>query len=1524
MDISSINEIRTGIDNLISRSEVYKQVVGDASDTLKKDFNRSLHEATLSLNQQNSALGALSREFRQNHLPALRTHIQSMKEEARSAKVLETQMKMLTFQAASFTEKMKMVASAGEKVGRGIGSVTNFLKTQENKLGDVRKSLLDYNRQMFEVSRQAQVFGRQEIFTDSFWDDVAKNTNLSKIEFLGLHKAVNELYNGIGPTQNEMEKFATSIRQNFGGSAAVIDDVSRRLYALNDTLPGLGRHLTEFAKGARQVDGQQALQYSMALERAGTSMRELIALNQLFTKSNKDQNKLLGFENAVQDHNRAIQDANVNMGQTSETALIAIEKSMTKLVVVVDKLAKTFKPLTVSILSLKTIGMGAVVSFAGAVQGLSANFRALSGSVNMATSSTGRFRMSASTLGKGMMVAGAVSGVAGMAYNDFTANRSGTAGESFADKQSRLLEHASSSRRGIGRIAGGIIGGVGGGLLGGPMGVAIGSSMGSGVGSMLSGIGGMSDEQKGKMTSAAKAFGSVEQTEKFKRGLDLKGVQLKSENDILNVVKMQATEEKRILAIDSLIKSNTYSREQLNGKLNQGLLKSYDNQSKSLDILNKQSATVIERIQKYREMKNILSKTNEQLASIAQLHSGMVSAANGLVGSHGTAAVHMAKQADAMRQQYMLAVQMEKLQGEQQGNTTTDMARQLSPIMQKKLGGVIDQKSINQLSSLAAKFMSLSKQLAGATDVGEVKSLRQKTELAEAEFSNRAKALGVADATLEKDEKGNHIVSRQLSTMLDIEQSRERQERLVNRMQINRQAAIQEGRATMSYHEGAASLMQKQRDLTRARVELEEASAAGFAMSFRGRKQMFDMLVQETKMQVNAKKALEGKIALEMKSISGNQQIQSVLKNVGISMETVKQAGERNFTALEKVNSKMAEIHSKGTSQSKLTAEALERINTFASLRIEKEQTILGLQTEQVKMAMSLREGYLDVINEMTTGADLVSKLLPDAQRGIVSLHEMQMIARGEQQGGAMRRGFVSVTPFKESTDVSRAARYTQGGFQAPEIGGIAKAHINMMMKGLSEEIKAGGPKHFGGQRGPEQSGIFGGMFARGGRIPGAPSDQDNMAAMVNGRTPIRVASGEYIVNARATQRHLPLLEEINGPGSNSDGFASGGLLEERLIKSAVSDRVRAKGRATGSNTSGYSGLVNYYMRFEGMSRKDAVEAADTNVNKYHEQHRFDRFNWKLWNLGNVVSPSIKSALGIGTGFDDDHLVDSDVASKVYRKKVRGRTVSANRKKFDHHSLSRGVQSESAGFVDAYQARAEAREDNLYIDNLKKVYNLVPGSKRAIKKKFLEFRKSGGFESSEAALKAASSEYFKEVDQVNSARFGTALSNQVNKRSTTASFKVWASDNDLPEGWAKRVLSAQLYAAENSSKMKVMSSRLRKLRRYKRLIEGGHEGTDKYNKMQKSLGFDESYLGREENIKDVNRRIRKLRMDVKKYKTEGYASGGLVGGDSGLSSLTMSGGLRIGSLHLNGRVIGQDVAGGLGQEWKSMAQNAYG
>jgi hypothetical protein len=131
-----------------------------------------------------------------------------------------------------------------------------------------------------------------------------------------------------------------------------------------------------------------------------------------------------------------------------------------------------------------------------------------------------------------------------------------------------------------------------------------------------------------------------------------------------------------------------------------------------------------------------------------------------------------------------------------------------------------------------------------------------------------------------------------------------------------------------------------------------------------------------------------------------------------------------------------------------------------------------------------------------------------------------------------------------------------------------AKTPVTFVVKHVINPLIEGYNKIAGVFGAPKGDTIKG--FEQGGRIPGAPSSTDNRLAQMVGPAgkalgALKVATGEYIVNARDTARALPLLHWINSgmkggpdtaaayigrpmtryPGDGSEGFAfaKGGLV---------------------------------------------------------------------------------------------------------------------------------------------------------------------------------------------------------------------------------------------------------------------------------------------------------------------------------------------------------------------------------------------
>lgn len=78
--------------------------------------------------------------------------------------------------------------------------------------------------------------------------------------------------------------------------------------------------------------------------------------------------------------------------------------------------------------------------------------------------------------------------------------------------------------------------------------------------------------------------------------------------------------------------------------------------------------------------------------------------------------------------------------------------------------------------------------------------------------------------------------------------------------------------------------------------------------------------------------------------------------------------------------------------------------------------------------------------------------------------------------------------------------------------------------------------------------------YARGGMIPGRPAfGYDDRMGLIDGKKPITVGSGEYIVNAMDTQRFRPILDAINfGHGRGLGAFFSGGIVKSKDVSNTT------------------------------------------------------------------------------------------------------------------------------------------------------------------------------------------------------------------------------------------------------------------------------------------------------------------------------------------------------------------------------------
>lgn len=110
----------------------------------------------------------------------------------------------------------------------------------------------------------------------------------------------------------------------------------------------------------------------------------------------------------------------------------------------------------------------------------------------------------------------------------------------------------------------------------------------------------------------------------------------------------------------------------------------------------------------------------------------------------------------------------------------------------------------------------------------------------------------------------------------------------------------------------------------------------------------------------------------------------------------------------------------------------------------------------------------------------------------------------------------------------------------------------------LNGQNKRGPDKGRNGMGGYASGGLFDGM------LPGPPSDVDNLMGVGPGGA-FGLAGGEYVINARQTRKHLPLLQAVN---AGLDGYADGGYFPAtntatRLPFSVTADRAYVMSEAT-------------------------------------------------------------------------------------------------------------------------------------------------------------------------------------------------------------------------------------------------------------------------------------------------------------------------------------------------------------------------
>jgi len=352
---------------------------------------------------------------------------------------------------------------------------------------------------------------------------------------------------------------------------------------------------------------------------------------------------------------------------------------------------------------------------------------------------------------------------------------------------------------------------------------------------------------------------------------------------------------------------------------------------------------------------------------------------------------------------------------------------------------------------------------------------------------------------------------------------------------------------------------------------------------------------------------------------------------------------------------------------------------------------------------------------------------------------------------------------------------------------------------------------------------------ATGGRIPGPASSVDNMMGVIDGQSPIKVASGEYIVNARQTAKFLPLLESIN---SGMPGFAKGGgpirwgaLSDPDVLpywKRKEQYKVQQLIRSSGvTDPRLVDTLTDQAMRGEFNDAGELISAAT-------------RFGWAK----NVPKDTLMAGLSVAAG----HL---------------GSLVDA----FSGPALTRSKKSSPSMASPAVAAAAASGSPS-----------------------------SGSAFSGMDAMMSMAMDPFGTMQNLSNLPFGLGqmAMGMHGKYSSVAS-----SARSGRGGGGKPVSKLSSHTA----------NLLHTLTGQKEIFNDVDVDAEHRRRMDAYNILDMSSLGMYEG-------------------RERYATGGLAAGSR--NSMSMMGGMKIGVLSLNGKVIGQDISGGLGDEWRIASQNSNG
>jgi hypothetical protein len=1452
-DDTKLRDLQSQFGKMTDQLARYEKSLGGLAKT-NRDFAVDMAKLVRATYDGGKSFGLLDKDTKAL-TDTVKKHIQAMRDQEVAAKRMAIAYGIVAFKAGDMHTKLRMVGMGVDKIGLGFKKTAEYLSRGSGSvlfsLQHVREELTKYNRAAFETSRQMQVMGQR--FDASKLDKMASSANLSRRQMSELVKSFNEVSNAGAKSFGKIGSLAELASKNFGGSADVIMEMTRRFGELDGILPGLTEDMARFSQtGQSSVKNMGSLMLTM--KNMGATTRQIFTMAQAYRNVTKEQKDLLSYETAIQARQAAVADANLAAGKNSETALIGIEKAMTYLVQKGDKMINMFSGIPMVLMSLQAIGITSALGVANAFKVAMQSAAAFSVKVKEAGTEIDTVNQKASSGPlAGRMWGGATSGagkaasVAGLGlslglsasklYQGYTEGdyRGGEGG--LAEAAARGGGSWQKKAAGYAGLAGTVIGGTIGFIGGAGAGVVPGAA----AGGLVGGMAGMALEQFGggdneKLQGMAKAIDSVKDSGKLK--ID-KGIRIQSEGDIYNLLLKQEKTEQKILMIDALIEGALVDEKEIRKSVGNELVDQWQTKKKIRDEEEKLEEAVMANFRNYEKSADQLKKMEDSYSKIVSYAQSMRETFTANAFAVTDSAYWAGQQKKALEDQLLTIREQRK---ELENFETGSMAEATQAALEGRMGnvGINDQAKRQLIDSL--------KEIKEASSAGsDIDATPQQREAAKKkaddlrkQYTELVKQLGVA----EKLKKlGMDDVSNAEKRASDIDKAN-RQARLLEANTKERKLHLQVINATITENvakqTGEEAMLANIQEYEQSRADLMGKTAVGYAMHFQAEKKVFDQITKRRDLVDEIIKKNKAAAAEDIKRFASG-----ALKGTGITEGMMSKAIGRDETAMRRLNEEKQKLIASGADMNDPKIKALDTIVEYQKVVMENEKKLLELDKQRIDKAMALREGYLDVINEMTTGGDLVSRLVADSSRGLVSLQQMQMVHTGEKIGGASTRGFATINPFQQSMSMAGAAKFTAQGFQGPGsmAGTLPEAYFAGLMGLEKAEKKRGGPEFFSGidpgkgaayENNPKR----GTAMASGGRIPGHSSSADNRLGIIDGKDPIKVASGEYVVNAKATAQNLSLLESINkGYANGSDGPINWSDYDaNKEIRDAV------------------------FRRLEDYDKREAREARRSIIR--------GRFNKRAQK--EAASEAWKDEMGAGllsAGEQAYRGIGGAVAS--IKGLFTGDTFATG--------LKRTLNKGNAGSPTSRGRRASllARSGRINAASQNSIYASRPN--------LTEFEAGQIYVADRAAVAKRASGL--------SSMPGYSDFVAANQESLSASAKGF--DDMISNRRARRV-------ADREASREVI------------------HGNQWY------AGRERRKAGTEEMIafNDAMKEKRRTEMAQLMGGSTALAAGGLV--NSVANAMSISGGMRIGTLMLNGKVIGQDMNGGSGSEWKVAAQNAYG